>query len=337
LKEKSTSVHLVSHCDTDSMIIRFPPGQRSDLYLVIDDRPQVLVKSLLLECSHVELQPSSLLRIFYTGCILERWVGQKRPYSVKIYPSESILKRNTIRRKTCPASTPNALLQVPSATRMIPGDLARLEVQLSFPFPPEMENLPAQGKKDLSQEPGLTQRRNEDGLLIKVQNNRMKDRPVVLEYVDLADKPSTAKVTCAQPKQLPGGNVQKDVIPTRPYGHRYGHLRRHPFRKPLDCSDHHTGPCSTRGPHIGYPAGYVEDLPDESFDEFWEFPSIPSELTTPTQGMATTEEQAGDDLLNHTISNHTISNHTISNYTISNYTISNYTISNYRCCIHYTR
>ncbi|KAL6473370.1 hypothetical protein MHYP_G00169310 [Metynnis hypsauchen] len=160
---------LLFHCDTDSLIIRFPPDQPSDLYLLMDDHPPVFIKNLLLECSHVEVQRSSLLRIFYKGCFLKHWVGQKRPYTVKMGSSGSILE------KTCPSSASEALLQVPSVSCGSEDVTVKLSAkELKGVRFGEVDKLPAQDKKNLYQEPGLTQWRNEDDLFVKVKNKRME-------------------------------------------------------------------------------------------------------------------------------------------------------------------
>ncbi|KAL7858823.1 hypothetical protein AOLI_G00189250 [Acnodon oligacanthus] len=211
---------LLFHCDTDSLIIRFPPDQLSDLYLLMDDHPPVFIKNLLLECSNVEVQRSSLIRIFWESCFLKHWVGRKRPYIVKMGSSGRILE------KTCPSSASGALRQVPSVTCGSEDVTVKLSAkELKGVRFEEVDKLPAQDKKNLFQEPGVTQWRNEDGLFVKVKNKRMEDH-LAFQYIDLTDESYTAKVYCAhhQPKRLPRSSIQRDVIHIHPYSRHYRYV-----------------------------------------------------------------------------------------------------------------
>ncbi|KAF7702586.1 hypothetical protein HF521_001869 [Silurus meridionalis] len=87
------------YCDADSVIIAVSPNQYTDVYLLIGDESKISVSQLLEECSHVELEYSSLIRIFYEGCSLYKWLGQEKQYTVTLDYFGSI------QNQTCPSST----------------------------------------------------------------------------------------------------------------------------------------------------------------------------------------------------------------------------------------
>ncbi|KAG7324670.1 hypothetical protein KOW79_012686 [Hemibagrus wyckioides] len=105
-------------CDRESLIVEFSPTQHTDLYLLIDDKLLVSLKQLLQECSHVELQPTSLIRIYFTGCYLQDWVGQNTHYSVKLGFSYKTLKGDNVSSESCPhqPATSGPHLQFPQLT-----------------------------------------------------------------------------------------------------------------------------------------------------------------------------------------------------------------------------
>ncbi|XP_076862748.1 uncharacterized protein LOC143514893 [Brachyhypopomus gauderio] len=122
----SRSSHPAVYCDRESLIIEISPTQRTDFNLIIDDKPQVFVKHVLEQCSHVELQPSSTFRIFYEGCYLHDWVAHKKQYTVTIGHPDSNLKGAMVISETCPSLTSGALLQIPAVTCAADATIVKL-------------------------------------------------------------------------------------------------------------------------------------------------------------------------------------------------------------------
>ncbi|GAA6074206.1 uncharacterized protein LOC113656452 [Tachysurus ichikawai] len=103
-------------CDNESLIVKYSPTQHTDLYLLIDDKPLVSLKQLLQDCSHVELQPTSLIRIYFTGCYLQDWVGQNTQYTVREAFFNKTLKEDNVSSESCPSATSGPRLQFPQLT-----------------------------------------------------------------------------------------------------------------------------------------------------------------------------------------------------------------------------
>ncbi|XP_053496909.1 uncharacterized protein LOC128617788 [Ictalurus furcatus] len=190
---------VVFDCDGESLTVEFSPNQHTNLYLLIDDKPLVSLRHLLQECSHVELQPTSLIRIYYTGCFLQDWVGRNTQYSLKLGFSIRTLNEDNITPETCPASTSGPHLPVPAVTCGSKDVIVKLPAnELKYAQIIELDT-PSLGERDTSKEPGLTQERAKDFLVITVIDPRMEDHVgLVLQYTDVTNELYTAKVFCTQ-------------------------------------------------------------------------------------------------------------------------------------------
>ncbi|XP_035378595.1 uncharacterized protein LOC113590152 [Electrophorus electricus] len=170
--EEPRSSQPAVYCDSESLTIGLSSAQHTDLYILIDDKLKVFVKHVLEQCSHVELQPASMVRIFYEECYLQDWVGHRKQYSVKIGYSDSILKKLTITSETCPSATNGALMQVPAVTCASADTTVELPAKVLKDA--GFQELDASLSQNNHMSQDLTQWRNRDHLFIKVKNPRTK-------------------------------------------------------------------------------------------------------------------------------------------------------------------
>ncbi|XP_053092869.1 mucin-5AC-like [Pangasianodon hypophthalmus] len=154
------------YCDSESVIIGV---QYTDVYLLIDDETKISISQLLEECSHVELQSNSLIRIFYEGCSLDNWFGHRKQYTVKLGYSNTTLNKDIIQNQTCPSSTSGSV-QVPA----VKCESANMTVTLAAKELKEARfvdlNASTLREKVMTEENGLTQWTDGENLVIQVEN-----------------------------------------------------------------------------------------------------------------------------------------------------------------------
>ncbi|XP_047675750.1 uncharacterized protein LOC113656452 [Tachysurus fulvidraco] len=179
------------------------------MFLHLDDKLLVSLKQLLQDCSHVELQPTSLIRIYFTGCYLQDWVGQNTQYTVREAFFNKTLEE--VSSKSCPSATSGPRLQFPQLTCGISDVIVKLSanelkyVQIIAPDRPSL------GERDTSLEHGLTQERTKDFLVITVNAPRMEDlAELLLEYTNVRNELYTAKLFCTQYHFKPRSNRKTD-------------------------------------------------------------------------------------------------------------------------------
>ncbi|KAF4081798.1 hypothetical protein AMELA_G00165270, partial [Ameiurus melas] len=197
---------ILFYCDSESVIIGVSPTRYTDVYLQIDDWKKTSISQLLEECSHVELQSTSLVRIFYKGCSLQNWLGHEKQYTVKL----GDLNEDTIQTQTCPSSTAGSI-QVPA----VKCESANMIVTLAAKELKEARflDLDASSLKEkiMTEKNGLTQWKDGENLVVQVENPMKEQDPAVLllQYTDIMDKLNMAKVFC--PQQHPKWQTERKI------------------------------------------------------------------------------------------------------------------------------